>query len=316
MTDNKLAIVSGCAGFIGSHVSEALLNEGYFVMGIDNFITGSPTNIDLLKTDKNFQFMQHDLIKPLPKRITSLKPRIIIHLASPASPPDYQKFWLETMLVNSIGTLGLLELARKHNARFVFSSTSEVYGDPIAHPQPESYWGNVNSYGPRAMYDESKRFAEALIWNYRRVHRVNTGIVRIFNTYGPRMRPQDGRVVINFLTQAIQGKPLTIHGDGTQTRAFCYVDDMVAGILKMAKSNIEGPINLGNPREFTINELCQKIEQVVGKKLAKKHLARPENDPEKRRPDITIAKKLLGWQPRVDLEEGLRQTLEWLKITR
>lgn len=316
MTGKKNVMVTGCAGFIGSHLAEAMLKKGYHVVGIDNFITGSRENIKLLKRYPNFRFIKHDLTAPLPRRVQwlkGLKAQTIVHLASPASPPDYQKYWLETMLVNSVGTLQLLELARKHRARFVFASTSEVYGDPKQHPQKESYWGNVNSYGPRAMYDESKRFAEALIWNYRKTLGVNTGIVRVFNTFGPRMRPEDGRVVINFLTQAVRGKPLTVHGTGQQTRAFCYIDDMVAGLLKLIESRVEGPINLGNPAEFSVNELAAKIESIVGKKLKRVSQPRPEDDPNERQPDIGLARKLLHWQPRVSLEKGLRQTLGWLR---
>ncbi|MBI3261066.1 GDP-mannose 4,6-dehydratase [Candidatus Berkelbacteria bacterium] len=314
--DRKTALLTGCAGFIGSHLAEALLKKGYAVVGVDNFLTGDPKNIKLLKQYPEFTFLKLDLINPsTTQKLNSLKAQAIAHLASPASPPDYQRYWKETMLVNSVGTLQLLEFAKKQNARFVFASTSEVYGDPSEHPQKESYWGNVNSYGPRAMYDESKRFAEALIWNYRHKLGVNTGIVRIFNSYGPRMRPEDGRVVINFLTQALKGKPLTIHGNGRQTRAFCYVDDMVAGIIKMIERNVEGPVNLGNPREFTVNQLADAVEKLAEKPLKRVSLARPTDDPAKRRPDIKLAKKLLGWQPTIQLEEGLAKTMSWLQKT-
>ncbi len=317
MTANKTALLTGCAGFIGSHLAEALLNKGYEVWGVDNLLTGSKANLDILKRYPKFHFIRHDLTRPLtPQTLKRLNTRVIIHLASPASPPDYQHYWKETMLVNSVGTLQLLELAKKQGSRFVFASTSEVYGDPSEHPQTESYWGNVNSYGPRAMYDESKRFAEAAIWCYRHNFNVNTGIVRIFNTYGPRMRPEDGRAVINFLTQALKGKPLTIHGNGRQTRAFCYVDDMVAGFMKIIESNVEGPVNLGNPAEFTVNELADAVQKIIGKPLKRVEVARPTDDPQQRRPDIRLAKKLLGWQPTVPLEQGLGRTLEWLKQSR
>ncbi|MFY9484447.1 MAG: GDP-mannose 4,6-dehydratase [Patescibacteria group bacterium] len=312
----KTVIVTGSAGFIGSHLAEALLNKGYKVWGVDNLLTGSKANLHILKRYPNFQFVNHDLTKPLPKKLTINHYQLIIHLASPASPPDYQRYWKETMLVNSVGTLQLLDLAKKQGSRFVFASTSEVYGDPSEHPQRESYWGNVNSYGPRAMYDESKRFAEAAIWCYRHNFNVNTGIVRIFNTYGPRMRPEDGRAVINFLTQALKDKPLTIHGNGRQTRAFCYVDDMVAGFMKIIESNVEGPVNLGSPAEFTVNQLADAVEKIIGKPLKRLTMARPTDDPQQRRPDITLAKKILGWEPKVDLEDGLKQTLEWLHNTR
>lgn len=310
---NKTALLTGCAGFIGSHLAEALLKKGYAVWGVDNLLTGNKTNLQILKRYPNFHFVNHDLTKPLRSPLSVLRPQIIIHLASPASPPDYQRYWKETMLVNSVGTLQLLELAKKQGARFIFASTSEVYGDPSEHPQKETYWGNVNSYGPRAMYDESKRFAEALIWNYRHKLGINTGIVRIFNTFGSLMRPQDGRAVINFLTQALRGKPLTIHGNGRQTRAFCYVDDMVAGLIKMIESNIEGPVNLGNPAEFTVNQLADTVEKIIGKPLKRVKVARPQDDPQQRRPDIRLARKLLGWEPKIPLEQGLRKTLEWLR---
>jgi len=307
-------LITGGAGFIGSNLCGRLLNEANKVICLDSLITGKKENIQSFLKNKNFQFILSDIVKPIPiSKLKFKKIEQIYNLASPASPVDYQERPLETLQSGSIGLQNLLELAKKYGARIVHSSTSEVYGDPLVHPQRESYFGNVNCYGPRACYDESKRFGEALIYTYRRKYKVNTAIVRIFNTFGERMRPNDGRVVSNFIVQALQNKPLTIYGNGHQTRSFCYINDMVEGLVKMMESTEEGPINLGNPGEFTIIELAKKTIKLTGTKSKLVFKPLPEDDPRQRQPDISKAKRFLGWQPKISLDEGLKKTIEWFE---
>ncbi len=314
----QVVYVAGGAGFIGSHLCKKLLHEGYQVFCIDNLLTSSKENIQTLLDDKNFQFVQKDITKD---SIDDLpKPDFIFHLASPASPNaksprSYIAFPLETLLVNSQGTKNLLEIAKSTKARFLFASTSEVYGDPDISPQPESYFGNVNPNGPRSVYDEAKRFGEAMTMHFVRTHAVDARIVRIFNTYGPFMQKDDGRVVSNFIMQALQDEPLTIYGDGSQTRSFCYVDDMIEGLYAlMFSENLMGEVvNLGNPDEYTILDFAQKIKEFTQTKSEIVFEELPSDDPKKRKPDIAKAKHLLGWQPKVTLEEGLKNTIEYFK---
>lgn len=309
----RKVLVAGGAGFLGSHVCKALLDAGDDVLCVDNLSTGRRQNIAELESHPRFQFVQHDIIQPFPKTISEHKFDVIANLASPASPPKYVRLAVETLRVGSEGTLNLLELAKNCGARFVHTSTSEVYGDPKIHPQPESYWGNVNSYGARSMYDESKRYGEALIWVYRNQHSVNTGIVRIFNTYGPHMDPEDGRVVSNFIMQALQNKPITVYGEGHQTRSFCYVSDQIDGIIKLINSDVEGPVNVGNPDEFTMLELAQKVVAQTGSESKIEYKPLPPDDPTQRQPDISRAKELLGWEPKVSLDEGLKPTIAYFR---
>lgn len=317
----KKALVTGGAGFIGSYLCDRLLKDGWEIWCIDNFITGSPRNIkhlingEDLKGNSNFHFVEADVSRPLPKEVTKEKFDAILHFASPASPRGYYDYPIETSLTNSVGTYNMLELARKSKARFILASTSEVYGEPEVHPQPETYWGNVNPIGPRSCYDESKRFAESLTMTYLRQFDLDVRIIRIFNTYGPRMGSEDGRVMPNFLTWATQGKPLIICGDGTSTRSFCYIDDLVEGIMRvLEKGDIKGEIfNLGNTNEITVLELAELVIKVVGKDLEIRYEAAREDDPTRRQPDITKAKRELGWEPKVNLEEGLRKTLEYFQ---
>ncbi|MCM8822297.1 MAG: SDR family oxidoreductase [Candidatus Omnitrophica bacterium] len=309
-------LIIGGAGFLGSHLCDALLNRGDEVICIDNFITGSAKNIEHLRDNRNFHFIEADIIAlDIEKLNLPFSADIIFHLASPASPKDYVRFPLETLKVNSIGTEKCLNLALKLGAKFLFTSTSEVYGDPLESPQKETYWGNVNPVGPRSMYDEGKRYAEALIMTYHRIYRIKTYIPRIFNTYGPRMRLDDGRVIPNFIFQALNKKPLTIYGDGKQTRSFCYVDDLIKGLLLLVETDYHMPVNIGNPGEFTIIELANKINDITGSNLPFEFLPPVVDDPRKRRPDISLAKKLLGWTPAVKLEEGLRKTFEFYTET-
>jgi nucleoside-diphosphate-sugar epimerase len=300
----KSALVSGAAGFVGSHLVDRLLEEGFAVVGVDNFITGKEENLNSAKSNSKFSFLDLDVVSEIPD--LGMKFDYIFHAASPASPPKYFEYPIETMMVNSIGTKNLLDLAEKNNSRFIFFSTSEVYGDPLEHPQRESYWGNVNPIGPRSIYDEAKRFGEALVAQYVRAKKVNAGIIRIFNTYGPRLDPHDGRVVSTFIRQAINGEALTVNGDGNQTRSFCYITDLIDGIFKMAESHEFGPINLGNPNEMTLNELIKEISKLLSKNLDTTNLPELKDDPVRRKPDISLAKEKLGWEPKVSLTQGLQ----------
>ncbi|MEV6755320.1 UDP-glucuronic acid decarboxylase family protein [Streptomyces sp. NPDC051214] len=301
-------VVTGGGGFVGSHLCEALLRRGDTVCCLDNFSTGEPRNVAHLREVPRFRLIRADVTTPfdVPGPVDA-----VAHLASPASPPDYHRLALETLAVGSRGTENALRLAQRHGARFLLTSTSEVYGDPEVHPQPEEYWGHVNPVGPRSVYDEAKRFAEALAMAYRRSHGVDVGIVRIFNTYGPRMRPHDGRVVSTFVRQALAGRPLTLYGDGSQTRSFCYVDDLVRGLVAMLDSDREGPVNLGNPSERTVRELAELVLHLT--KSPSRIVCRPlpVDDPTRRRPVINRAVEQLGWMPRVPLDEGLRHTVAW-----
>ncbi|MCQ4209792.1 UDP-glucuronic acid decarboxylase family protein [Streptomyces longispororuber] len=301
-------VVTGGGGFLGSHLCEALLYRGDTVWCLDNFSTGTPANVTHLLPEPRFRLVSCDVTEPfeVPGPVHA-----VAHLASPASPPDYHRLPLETLAVGSRGTDNALRLALHHDARLLLASTSEAYGDPEVHPQPEDYWGHVNPVGPRSVYDEAKRYAEALTMAYRRSLGANTGIVRIFNTYGPRMRPHDGRVVSTFLRQALTGRPLTIFGDGGQTRSFCYVDDLVRGLTAMLDSCAAGPVNLGNPAEFTVRELADLVLQVTGSSSAVEHRPLPVDDPTRRRPVIDLARTELGWAPSIPLEDGLRRTVAW-----
>ena len=307
----KRALVTGAAGFVGSHLVDRLLAEGYLVTGLDNLITGKLDNLNLAKQSKNFEFENCDVSEKLPN--FSEKFDLIFHAASPASPPKYFKHPIETMMVNSVGTKNCLDLAASDGSRFIYFSTSEVYGDPLEHPQSENYWGNVNPIGPRSIYDEAKRFGEALVAQYVREKRVNGGIIRIFNTYGPRLDRKDGRVISNLINQALENKSLTLYGDGTQTRSFCYVSDLIDGILKMANSTIFGPVNLGNTNEINLIELIKILELKFGRKLHYELHESLEDDPQKRKPDINFATTELNWTPKVDLETGLEITIEYFK---
>ncbi len=306
----KTAVVTGAAGFLGSHLTDRLLGEGYRVIGLDDFITGSRTNLDHLKNEPRFEFQEHDVTEyiNIPGEVD-----FIFHFASPASPIDYLELPIQTLKVGSLGTYQSLGLAKAKGAGFFLASTSECYGDPLVHPQTEDYWGNVNPIGPRGVYDEAKRFAEAMTMAYHRFHKVNTRIVRIFNTYGPRMRLKDGRVVPAFASQALQGQPITIFGDGSQTRSFCYVSDLIDGIYRLSQADFHEPVNIGNPLELTIREFAERIVRLTGSASAITFQALPVDDPKQRRPDITRARTLLGWEPKVDLETGLRQTIEYFK---
>lgn len=309
----KTILIAGGAGFLGSHLSDSYLAKGYKVIAVDNLSTGAIKNIEHLKSNPDFLFVEHDICAPLPSVIMDHELEIIANLASPASPPHYQRLALETLNVGSIGVQNLLELAKTKKARFFQASTSEVYGDPEIHPQPETYKGCVNSYGPRSMYDEAKRFAEAMIYVYHNKFKVDTAIVRIFNTYGPRMDRDDGRVVSNLIVQALAGKPLTIYGDGTQTRSFCYVSDLIRGFIALIESGEEGPINIGNDGEFTILELAEIVKELTKSKSEIIFKPLPGDDPLQRKPDITLAEKKLNWSPTVQLREGLLSTIEYFK---
>ena len=305
-------LIAGGAGFLGSHLCDYYIRD-HQVFCIDNLSTGSKHNISHLLDKPDFTFINADIVEPLPKEINDNKYDLILNFASPASPPHYQRLAIETLMVGAQGTLNLLKLAHKTNARFFHASTSEVYGDPIVHPQPESYKGNVNSYGPRSMYDESKRFSEALIYSYRRKYNLSTCIARFFNTYGPRMDPNDGRVVSNFIVQALKGIPLTVYGEGKQTRSFCYVDDLVRGIVALVDSGEEGPMNLGNPHEFTILELAHIVKKLIGSNTEIVYKSLPGDDPMQRQPVISLAKSKLDWEPEIELETGLKSTIEYFK---
>lgn len=306
----KTVLISGGAGFIGSHLCEFLLNKGYKVIAMDNLITGDIKNIEHLRSNRNFAYIHHDVSNHI---VINENLDFILHFASPASPVDYQKMPIQTLKVGSLGTHNTLGLALAKKAKYILASTSEVYGDPLVNPQPENYWGNVNPIGTRGCYDESKRFAEALTMAYHRTHKIDTKIVRIFNTYGPSMRKDDGRVVPNFISQSLKNEPLTVYGSGEQTRSFCYISDLIEGIYKLMISNINEPVNLGNPDEHTILEFAELIKKLTKSKsrIAFKQL--PIDDPHVRCPDITKAKKELKWQPKVGLIEGLQITIEWFK---
>jgi len=303
-------LITGGAGFVGSHLCERFLAEGHTVIAVDNFITGRPVNVKHLLDNPKFRVIVHDVSKPL--HIDGLVDNVL-HFASPASPVDYVKSSIQTLKVGSLGTHVALGIAKAHGARFLLASTSEVYGDPIVHPQTESYWGNVNPVGERSMYDEAKRFAEAMTMAYHREHGVNTHIVRIFNTYGERMRLDDGRVLPNFVGQALRGDPLTVYGEGQQTRSFCYVTDLVDGIYRLLMSDYHYPVNCGNPVEITIMQFAEEILKLTGSKSTIVYKPLPPDDPKQRKPDITLARKLLGWEPKVGREEGLKRTLAFFQ---
>ncbi|MBK49299.1 MAG: NAD-dependent dehydratase [Acidobacteria bacterium] len=302
-------IVTGIAGFIGSHLADRLLDQGHNVVGLDNLLTGSADNIKHLDNQR-FKFINHDVTEHI-----SIDGQVdfVLHWASPASPTDYLEWPIPTLKVGALGTHKALGLAKAKGAIFLLASTSEVYGDPLEHPQPESYWGNVNPIGPRGVYDEAKRFAEAITVAYHRYHGVNTKIARIFNTYGPRMRVNDGRAIPTFIAQALAGKDLTVFGNGNQTRSFCFISDLVDGILRLMESNTNDPVNLGNPKEMTINEIAQEIITMTGSRSQIIHQRLPIDDPKVRQPDITKARELLGWTPHVNLHEGLSRTIEYVK---
>jgi len=306
----KVAVVTGGAGFIGSYLCERLLREGCKVFCLDNLITGSASNVEHLESNKDFEFLRHNVTEPI---LIKGKVNYVFHFASLASPEDYLRFPIQTLKVGSLGTHNSLGLAKNKKAIFMLASTSEVYGDPHVHPQPESYWGNVNPVGVRGCYDESKRFAEALTMAYHRVHKIDTRIVRIFNTYGPRMRMQDGRVVPNLIYQALHNKPLTVYGKGLQTRSFCYIDDLVEGILRLIGSKLNLPVNLGNPGEFTILKLARIVNKLTGNSSRIIFKPLPEDDPKQRQPDISLARSILKWEPGIKLEDGLRRTITWFK---
>lgn len=303
-------LITGGAGFIGSHLCDRFLADGHAVLCVDNFITGSERNIAHLRPRPAFQFVSHDISKPFePDGPVDL----ILHFASPASPIDYLKLPIQTLKVGSLGTLNALGIAKAKRARFLLASTSEVYGDPQVHPQVESYWGHVNPVGPRGVYDEAKRFAEAMTMAYHRYHGIDTRIVRIFNTYGERMRADDGRAIPAFISQALRGEPLTAFGKGGQTRSFCYVDDLVEGIVRLTQSNEHDPVNLGNPGEYTILQLAERIIALTESKSRIEFRPLPQDDPKQRCPDITRARTLLGWEPTVNLDEGLAKTIAWFR---
>jgi dTDP-glucose 4,6-dehydratase len=303
-------LITGAAGFLGSHLTDRFLADGHKVIGVDNFITGSPDNVAHLLGHPGFRFIQHDVTN-----YTYVEGALdgVLHFASPASPIDYLELPIQTLKVGSLGTHKALGLAKAKGARLLLASTSEVYGDPQVHPQPETYWGHVNPVGPRGVYDEAKRFAEAMTMAYHRYHKVDTRIVRIFNTYGPRMRARDGRVVSNFVVQALQGEPLTLYGDGSQTRSFCYVSDLIEGIYRLFASDRADPTNIGNPHEFTVRQLAELVLRLTGSRSPIVARPLPTDDPKVRRPDITVARSVLGWEPSVSLEEGLERTIAYFR---
>ena len=306
------AVVTGGAGFLGSHLSERLLHEGYSVLCLDDFSTGSPANVAHLAEVGPFRLVRAN-VTDFVHVVGEVD--AVLHFASPASPIDYLRMPIETLKVGSIGTLHTLGLAKEKKARFLLASTSEAYGDPQVHPQPESYWGHVNPVGPRGVYDEAKRFAEAMTMAYRRSQGVDTAIVRIFNTHGPRMRPDDGRAVPTFIRQALQGEPITVAGDGSQTRSIQYVDDLVEGCVRLLQSREAGPVNIGNPHEVSMTDLALLVRDLVGSASPLEYVPRPEDDPTIRRPDISLARAVLGWEPKVDLADGLRRTIDWFRST-
>ena len=310
MDTNTVSVVTGGAGFLGSHLCDRLLADGHSVIAMDNLITGNVANIEHLAGNRSFRFIHHDVTEYifLPGRVD-----YVFHFASPASPIDYLELPIQTLKVGALGTHKALGLARAKKARFLLASTSEVYGDPLVHPQPGSYWGNVNPIGPRGVYDEAKRFAEAMTMAYHRAHGVDTKIVRIFNTYGPRMRPRDGRVVPAFITEALKGEPITVFGDGRQTRSFCYVSDLIEGIVRLSRSDLHEPVNIGNPREMSVLDFARKIAAACGSGSAVIHQPLPVDDPKVRQPDIAQARARLQWEPRVTLEEGLSRTIDYFR---
>jgi dTDP-glucose 4,6-dehydratase len=303
-------LLTGGAGFIGSNLSDLLIKEGHSVICVDNLITGKKENIQHLFDNPKFEFIEHDVTKYI-----DIKEKIdyVLHFASPASPIDYLKYPIKTLKVGSLGTHNALGVAKEHKCKFLLASTSEVYGDPLVNPQPETYWGNVNPIGPRGVYDESKRFAEAITLAYHRSHDIDTKIIRIFNTYGPKMRDHDGRAIPNFISQALKGKPLTVYGDGSQTRSFCYVTDLITGIYKLMNSKLNEPVNIGNPNEMKLIDLAKKIIKLTNSKSVIEYKPLPIDDPKVRRPDITKAQKELNWQAKVELEQGLKSTIDWFK---
>ena len=306
----RRAVVAGGAGFLGSHLCERLLSEGIEVLCLDNFVTGTPDNVAHLMADSCFKLVRCDVTDFIH---VAGEVDYVLNFASPASPIDYLQLPIETMKVGSIGTLHTLGLAKEKGARYLLASTSETYGDPQVHPQPETYWGHVNPVGPRGVYDEAKRFGEALTMAYRRTHDVDTSIVRIFNTYGERMRPNDGRAIPTFIRQALLGEPITVAGDGTQTRSVCYVSDLVDGIVRLLLSGLEGPVNIGNPIELSVLEIAQAVRDMCRSQSSIDYIERPVDDPCVRQPDITVARTALGWEPRVTLETGLTRTIDWFR---
>ncbi|NBS06651.1 MAG: SDR family oxidoreductase [Verrucomicrobia bacterium] len=304
------SVVTGGAGFLGSHLVDRLLKEGHEVLAVDSLLTGNERNLDHLRGEKRFRFLRHDVTKFI---AVEGPVDFVFHFASPASPIDYLELPIQTLKVGSLGTHNALGLAKAKGATFLLASTSECYGDPLVHPQKEDYWGNVNPIGPRGVYDEAKRFAEAMTMAYHRFHQVDTKIVRIFNTYGPRMRLRDGRVVPAFVGQALRGEPMTVFGEGKQTRSFCFVSDLIDGIYRLSQSNFHEPVNIGNPAEMTILEFAERIRRLTGSQSAIVKNPLPVDDPKQRRPDITRAREILGWEPRVSLEDGLRETIQWFQ---
>jgi dTDP-glucose 4,6-dehydratase len=309
-TTKPVSVITGGAGFLGSHLTDRLLREGHRVIAIDNLITGNAANIEHLAGNRDYKFIHHDVTDYIyiPGKVD-----FVWHFASPASPIDYLRIPIPTLKVGSLGTHNTLGLAKDKGAAYILASTSECYGDPLIHPQTEDYWGNVNPIGPRGVYDEAKRFAEAITMAYHRFHGMNTHIVRIFNTYGPRMRLDDGRVVPAFIGQALTGRPLTIFGDGSQTRSFCYVSDLIDGIFRLMMSDFHEPVNIGNPREMTIRQFAEEILRITGAKCPIEQKPLPVDDPKVRQPDITRAKKILGWEPKVDFDQGIRETIEFFR---
>ncbi len=310
MANKKTAVVTGAAGFLGSHLTDRLLAEGYKVIGIDSLLTGNVRNIEHLVGNSDFRFIKHDVTNYIhvPGEV-----HLVFNFASPASPIDYLKLPIQTLKVGSLGTHNTLGLAKAKGAAYLIASTSETYGDPLEHPQKETYWGNVNPIGPRGVYDEAKRFSEAMVMGYHRAHHMDTKIVRIFNTYGPRMRLEDGRVVPAFIGQALQGRPITVFGDGSQTRSFCYVSDLIDGIYKLSQSSYHEPVNIGNPREMTVLQFAKEIQKIIGTDQPIIHQELPMDDPKVRQPDITLARNLLGWEPKVRFEEGIVKTIEYFR---
>ena len=306
---SQRALVTGGAGFLGSHLCDALLGEGWNVVAVDNLLTGRRANLAHLANDRGFELLEKDICTPFDVGQVDY----VFHFASPASPVDYNLHGLATLQAGSIGTFHALDIARRYNAKFLVASTYECYGDPLEHPQKETYWGNVNSIGPRSVYDEAKRFTEAVTMAYHRYHKVDTRIARIFNTYGPRMQLNDGRVIPNFISQALRGEDLTVYGDGSQTRSFCYVSDEIDGFLRLARSTEHLPVNIGNPNEFTIRQCAQLVIKATGSKSKIRREPLPQDDPKQRCPDITKARQLLGWEPKIDLEQGLQMSLDYFR---